>query len=90
MKPFKPGSPSDENSARPISPQKTGATFRSPPKSSSPRAPLLRSSRKATKQNRRLAVMPWLNIWSTTPLSAAVRSSAVPVALAAAKTPSRQ
>ena len=38
MKPFKPGKPSDENSARPISPQKTGATLRKPPKSSRPRA----------------------------------------------------
>ena len=90
MKPFKPGRPSDENSAMPINPQKMGATFRKPPKSARPRAPQLRSSRNATKQNSRLAVMPWLNICSTTPLSAAVRSSAEPVALAAANTPSRQ
>ena len=58
MNPFSPGNPSDENSAMPISPQKTGATLRKPPKSFSPRKPPLRCSRKPTNQNSVAAVRP--------------------------------
>ena len=93
-KPFSPGNPSEENSAMPIRPQKTGATARSPPNSFRPRNPPERRSMKLRKQNTVAAVSPWLNICSNTPLKTAAFSAArrgsSPINFASAKTPSRQ
>ena len=48
-KPFRPGRPSEEKSVIPIKPQNTGAALRMPPKSSMPRKPRFRCSKKANK-----------------------------------------
>ena len=93
INPFNPGKPSEANIAIPINPQNTGATFRSPPKSSSPRDPA-RSSSMPTNQNKVAAVRPWLNICSITPFSAEAFSNAGNGSTAleriTAKIPSRQ
>ena len=61
--PFSPGNPSDENSAIPISPQNTGATLRSPPKSfksAQPAAALLDQPHKPEQRRRGEAVIEHL------------------------------
>ena len=63
MKPFRPGRPSDENSAMPISPQNTGATLRKPPKSFKPAqaaAPLLEHADKPEQRRGGQAVVEHL------------------------------
>ena len=52
MKPFSPGSPSEENIAIPDIPARAGQIARKPPKSSIPRSPPLRRSRIATNAKR--------------------------------------